>query len=217
VPTVGEPSGTELLSLHGVRVLGSGTAERVAALYDLDADEVREYLLDAEAYGWVTRYDAGRALGPATLGITDRGRAENERQLAAELDRTGTGPAVREAHAAFLPLNRRLGEACTRWQIRPVPWDRMAVNDHTDRRWDDAVIDELVVIGRRLTAVVDLLTAVLTRFGVHVPRYLAAVAKVEQGAPDWIDAPDRPSCHLVWIQLHEDLLATLGLERGSDG
>ena len=32
-----------------------------------------------------------------------------------------------------------------------------------------------------------------------------------------VDAPDRDSCHLVWIQFHEDLLATLGIPRGSDG
>lgn len=29
-------------------------------------------------------------------------------------------------------------------------------------------------------------------------------------------APDRDSCHLVWIQFHEDLLATLGIPRGTD-
>jgi hypothetical protein len=31
-----------------------------------------------------------------------------------------------------------------------------------------------------------------------------------------VDGPDRDSCHLVWIQFHEDLLATLGIKRGSD-
>jgi hypothetical protein len=27
---------------------------------------------------------------------------------------------------------------------------------------------------------------------------------------------DRDSCHLVWLQFHEDLLATLGISRGSE-
>jgi hypothetical protein len=44
----------------------------------------------------------------------------------------------------------------------------------------------------------------------------AALRKVEAGQHSWLDAPDRDSCHLVWIQFHEDLLATLGLPRGSD-
>lgn len=29
--------------------------------------------------------------------------------------------------------------------------------------------------------------------------------------------PDRDSCHTVWIQFHEDLLATLGIPRGGEG
>jgi hypothetical protein len=29
--------------------------------------------------------------------------------------------------------------------------------------------------------------------------------------------PRADSCHTVWMELHEDLLATLRLERGTDG
>lgn len=36
------------------------------------------------------------------------------------------------------------------------------------------------------------------------------------GQKAWVDGHDRDSCHTVWIQFHEDLLATLGLPRGSD-
>jgi hypothetical protein len=39
---------------------------------------------------------------------------------------------------------------------------------------------------------------------------------VQTGHHSWVDAPDRDSLHAVWIQLHEDLLATLGIERGTD-
>jgi hypothetical protein len=39
---------------------------------------------------------------------------------------------------------------------------------------------------------------------------------VETGHHSWVDAPDRDSLHAVWIQFHEDLLATLGIERGTD-
>jgi len=30
----------------------------------------------------------------------------------------------------------------------------------------------------------------------------------------WVDAIGIDSCHTVWFQLHEDLLATLGIPRG---
>jgi hypothetical protein len=39
---------------------------------------------------------------------------------------------------------------------------------------------------------------------------------VDQGNRAWVDAPGRDSCHILWIQFHEDLLATLGIPRGSD-
>jgi hypothetical protein len=58
---------------------------------------------------------------------------------------------------------------------------------------------------------------VLSRFAGHVERHTAALARARAGQVDWIDAPDRASCQLVWIQFHEDLLATLGIARGPDG
>jgi hypothetical protein len=44
----------------------------------------------------------------------------------------------------------------------------------------------------------------------------SALSKVETGQRAWVDACNRDSCHMVWIQFHEDLLATLGIPRGSD-
>jgi hypothetical protein len=39
---------------------------------------------------------------------------------------------------------------------------------------------------------------------------------VQEGQRDWVDGHDRDSCHTVWIQFHEDLLATLGIPHGTD-
>ncbi len=58
------------------------------------------------------------------------------------------------------------------------------------------------------------LTAVLTRFDGYTERYEAAVERVRGGQVRWVDAIEVDSCHLVWMQLHEDLLATLDLLRG---
>jgi hypothetical protein len=210
---VSHPSAPDLLALHGTRVLGFAGPADIAALYGLPVDDVREHLLDAEARGWVRRYDfAGRS----GWSVTDAGRAEGERRLAAELDAAGARSVATEVHAGFLPLNRRFGVACTRWQIRPVPWDRTAFNDHTDWTWDEGVLRTLASLGRALDRVCEPLARVLPRFAGHVPRYRAALAEVDRGERAWVDSPDRASAHIVWIQLHEDLLATLGLERGTD-
>jgi hypothetical protein len=211
---VNSPSSPELLALHGVRVLGFASTAQVAGRYRLDAAAVEEHLLDDQARGWVRWSEFA---GHAGWSITEAGRTENERRLAGELDAAGARPVATAAHEAFLPLNRRLGRACTRWQVRPTPWDRMAANDHTDWSWDEQVLRTLSSLGGALDRALAPLVAVLPRLDGHVHRYRAALARVDRGERAWVDAPDRLSAHIVWIQLHEDLLATLGVERGTDG
>jgi len=40
---------------------------------------------------------------------------------------------------------------------------------------------------------------------------------VSAGDVDWFTKPMIPSYHTVWFEMHEDLLCTLGIERGSEG
>ncbi len=56
----------------------------------------------------------------------------------------------------------------------------------------------------------------LARFGTYGPRLAAARVRVEAGEHDWMTKPMIDSYHSVWFELHEDLLATLGIERGSE-
>ncbi|SDD07045.1 hypothetical protein SAMN05660690_3295 [Geodermatophilus telluris] len=206
-------SAPEDLALHGVRVLGFPTTARVASRFGLDRGVVEEALLDAEARGWVRRLAFGGSEGWSLL---DAGRAEGERRLAAELDAAGARDAVAGVHARFRPLNRRFGAACTDWQVRPTRLDPMAANDHTDWRWDERVLRTLRSAGEGLAGLCAELTAHLARFGGYAGVYAAALRRVDAGERGWVDGPDRDSLHLVWIQFHEDLLATLGIERGTD-
>ncbi len=202
-----------LLVLHGVRVLGAPGTARLAARYRLDPAEVREHLLDYQACGWVARTDF---FGDVTWSLTDSGRAADERLLAAELDATGTRATVVAAHQAFLPLNARHGVACTNWQLRPASFDPHRRNDHTDPDWDLDVLAALAEVDRALAGICAGLAAALARFDGHAERHNAALRRAAAGAHAWVDAPDRDSCQLVWMQFHEDLLATLGIPRGSD-
>lgn len=207
-------SAADDLALHGVRVLGFPTTARVAGRYGLDPRATAEVLLDYEARGWVRQLSFA---GTSGWSMTDSGRLENERRLADELSLAGVRDEVRSVHAEFIPLNRRLGAACTDWQIRPVPGDPMAFNDHSDWRWDDRILRELTHLDKSFTRLCGRLVGCLRRFESYAGCFSAALAKARSGQRAWIDAPDRDSCHLVWIQFHEDLLATLGLPRGSDG
>lgn len=199
-----------VLTLHAVRLLGFADDQRIARRFALDHADVSESLLDFEAFGWVTRAQFASSAG---WSLTDRGRAENERQLAQELDSCGGRPTVTEVHKRFLPLNARFQDAATRWQLRPLPGDPMAVNDHTDHRWDDRVLETLRSIGRRLMPLSAELGAAFARCGGYAERYDAALARATRGEHRWVDGVGIDSCHVVWMQLREDLLATLGLDR----
>jgi hypothetical protein len=191
-------------------VTGFASATRVAIRYGLDPDMAHELLLDFEAKGWVRHSSFGSSSG---WSLTDAGRTENERRLAVELGVAGVRDAVRALHAEFVPLNRRFGTACTDWQIRPTRIDPMAFNDHTDWTWDEQVLRRLSSLGQAFAHLCIQLTDCLQRFDGYADRYSSALAKVDTGERRWVDAPELDSCHTVWIQLHEDLLATLGIPR----
>jgi hypothetical protein len=203
----------EDLVLHGPRVLGHASAQRIATRYRLDPGEVEDHLLQFAANGWVAH---SRFADSSGWHLTEVGRREGERRLSRELDLARLRETATATHQRFLPLNQRFGKACTDWQIRPTSRDPMAANDHTDWGWDERVFRTLDALGRQLPVVIDPLAGALQRFDGYATRFSAALAEVNSARPRWIDAPDIDSCHTVWIQLHEDLLATLGIPRGTD-
>lgn len=206
-------SAESTLALHGVRVLGDASPTSIATLYSIDADSTTEHLLDAEAFGWVRRSSfAGRQ----SWSLTDRGRDEGERLLAEELDIAGTREDVVAAHEQFRHLNQRIGELMTRWQLRPTRDDPLAFNDHRDPQYDDWVVRQLDRLVEETRPVTDRLGRALDRLGVHQPRIDQALNRIKRLENAWVDSPTLPSLNIVWIQLHEDLLATLNLPRGSD-
>ncbi|WP_157248293.1 transcriptional regulator [Nonomuraea typhae] len=206
-------SSLDLLVLHAVRITGFADTPVIARRYDLDAATTTELLHDAEARGWVTHTSFA---GSGGWSLTEAGRAENERQLAAELTGAGGADEVRDVYRAFLPLNALLQRACTDWQLRPAAGDRLAVNDHSDRAWDARVLDELTSVGQGLTPLAGRLQEVLTRFRGYDTRFTTALALARSGDGSRVDRTDVDSCHRVWFELHEDLIATLGLNRNEE-
>jgi len=199
-----------LLALHAVRVLGFADTTAVAQRFNLDATTTNERLLDAQAKGWVTHTAFA---GTAGWSLTDRGRRENERQLASELTATDRSGEVRDAYDRFVPLNGVVLRACTDWQLRPAPGNRLAPNDHTDPTWDGDVLRALHRITLDLGPLVGRLAALLTRFQGYDTRFGAALTRAQAGHVAWVDSTDVDSCHRVWFELHEDLVATLGIDR----
>jgi hypothetical protein len=204
-------SALDLLVLHAVRLAGMADNRAVARRFFLDQASTDEALLDEQASGWVTWSEFA---GTGGWSLPERGRAENERRLAAELDEVGGGALVREVYQAFLPLNGRLQRACTNWQVRPSVDDPLAQNDHSDPAWDELVLGELAALDHRLRPLVDELASALDRFGGYDVRFSTALDRVQAGDRSGVDGSGADSCHSVWFELHEDLIATLGLQRG---
>ena len=211
--TAAHESTVELLTLHAVRLKGMADDRQIAARFDLDPVAVEECLLDYEAYGWVTRVAFADLSG---WTLTERGRAENVRQLAAELEASGARPVVQDAYARFEPLNDRLLRACTDWQLRPSRDDPLAANDHTDQLWDQYVLDELALISDYLRLLCAGLGQRLARLRGYDDRFATALRRSRRGEHEWVAKPRADSCHTVWMELHEDLLATLGIQRGAE-
>jgi len=206
-------SSPELLVLHAVRLKGMANDDEVAARFGLDPTAAAELLLDFQAMGWLSRFEFA---GTAGWALTDAGRAANERQLAEELARTGSGSPVREAYAEFLLHNGRLLRACTDWQLRPTAADPLAANEHTDPAWDQRVFRILSSLSEELQTLSRILGGRLVRLQGYDERFRTALSRAEQGDHSWIARPRVDSCHTVWMELHEDLVATLGIQRGAE-
>jgi hypothetical protein len=206
-------SSAELLTLHAIRLKGMADDAEVAARFGLDLTLARELLLDFQAFGWITRVEF---VGTAGWTLTESGRSENERQLAHELAATNSNSSIHDAYLSFLPHNDRLLRACTDWQLRPSGADPLAVNEHTDNEWDQRVLTTLSALREEIRTICQELGHRLARFRGYDDRFTAALARVEQGELTWVARPRVDSCHTVWMELHEDLIATLGIRRGSE-
>jgi hypothetical protein len=119
---------------------------------------------------------------------------------------------VRRLLEAFLPINRRLRELCTAWQVRPDG----SVNDHSDAMYDAGVRDRLDDIHDETTPVLDRLAAVLPGTDAYLPRLQAALDRLDAGDNAWLTSPLLDSYHTVWMHLHQQFLMALGMSRKED-
>jgi len=184
-------------------------------------DDARTLLHELRLRGLMSEFDEGLAdilcagglaqRKGAFLALTPDGRTVHAAWARLEPAMEGEGAAQR-AYEQFVPLNRALLQVSTDWQVRTgdVP------NDHSDPPYDWAVIDRLVELDERAGPIVRRLGTVVDRFGGYRPRLRDAVRKVQDGEHEWFLSPRCDSYHTVWMQMHEDLLLALGLDRATE-
>jgi hypothetical protein len=203
-------SNTTLLALHGLRLKGFTETDAVAALYGIDEGATDLSLKSALDVEHVVRRDGRRA----GWSLNKDGRKENERLLAEELDAAGHRATVQSAYERFLALNSTMLATCTRWQVRDA--EGQVLNDHSDAAYDESVIADLRELDDGVQPIAGELAGLFDRFTIYGPRFDHALAQLATGELEWFTRPVMESYHTVWFELHEDLLATLGIDRASE-
>ena len=204
---VAHRSDPHLLVLHGLRLKGFAEPDAVAAATGLAVDDVGRLLEHAGADGLAVHRE-GRISG---WSLTPAGRARHAELLADEAATAGCAGLVSDVYDRFLKLNDVFKEVCTAWQVRDL--DANVVNDHSDAEYDAGVVGRLGDVHRGTTPLCAELAEALARFAPYGDRFERAHEQVVGGVHEWFAKPLIDSYHTVWMELHEDLLATLGRKR----
>ena len=216
-------SDPRLLVWLALRLKGLGEIDDVAAVHGLEPDEAEWLLAELDAAGHCMFREVG---GVPKFILTPTGRDDGETALAEELDAAGARDVVTGAYHRFLGLNPKMLQLCTDWQVFPAdrpaagsdaaPGDGNRLNDHSDADYDAAIVRRLEALHDEVASVLDVLTSVLARYENYSARFADALAKLQAGDLDYLTKPMMPSYHTIWFELHEDMLATLGINRADE-
>ena len=201
-------TGQDLLVLHTVRCIGVAGTERIAYASGLTEADAESALIDLAVDGLMTRVPGAFA----GWALTEAGRRADAASIADELDAAGGRAAVAHAYDEFLVLNPVALDLCTAWQTRTDVGGPLLLNDHSDHAYDAGVLDRLTELDRRADGVLTTLSAAAPRFDRYRVRLTHALARARAGDREYV-TDGMASYHAVWFQLHEDLLATLGIPR----
>lgn len=203
-----------LLVALALRLKGFGELQAVADVHGLEVDQVRTVLDGLVEEGHCM---AREVEGVEKFILTPTGREQGEAALGADLAASGADDAVRSAYQEFLVLNGAMLQLCTDWQVRADGGEGQQLNDHTDEDYDQEVLARLVDLDGDLRRVLAGLSGAMTRYGAYQRRFRDALDRLLGGDLDYFTKPLIPSYHTVWFELHEDLLATLGINRADEG
>jgi hypothetical protein len=197
--------------LNAVRLKGMVDAPAVADMTSLPQRDVDQLLDDLAGVGAV----ANRPGPVVRWALTPVGREEHARLLAIDVEAVRAAGALHDGYETFRRLNAELLAVCTAWQLRRVGSAQMP-NDHLDEAYDRRVVERLSRFHTRASRLCMQLGGVLERLVPYDARLGRALDRVRAGAKEWFASPAVASYHSVWFELHEDLLAALGIPRATE-
>jgi len=207
-PRAATSESTEDAVLRALSIKGSATHEVLACLLAVEV-ESSAALIDR----LVTAGDLTHARS-AGFRLSDAGRVRAELLLASDREAL-TVDIARAALEDFQSLDTHIKEAVTDWQLRLDGSERVP-NDHTNARWDAAVIERLTTTLDRAETWLTPLATRLPRLRRYASRLDIALEKVGEGDGRFIASPRVDSLHGVWFELHEDLIRLAGSSRSDE-
>ena len=197
-------AGDELQILHAVRLAGFADTDAIAdrvgradeSFHDWLGSLERRHLIECMAFadsdGWI---------------ITDAGRARDAELLQLERQARDSLPVLHTTLDEFESgINAHLVRVITEWQLRS-PTGHAAESG--------GIVGELTELGRALSELMRDLTGRVPRFSRYPRQFSAAVERARAGDTRWIAGVGLLSCHVVWAELHQDLLSSAGRERST--
>ena len=191
--------------LHALRIKGFAKVDVLSDLAAIEPAEVEQHLAGFQS-DELALFREARALWQ----LTPKGREVHAERLAEEA--TAVRPLIEPHYPAFLQINEAFKELCGDWQLRDgVP------NDHTDAAHDQAVIARLLEIDDQAQPIVVSVGKEVARLAPYSGRLSSTAQRVAQGDHHLFTGVMCGSYHDVWMELHEDLILTLGIDRAKEG
>ncbi len=195
----------EFLVLHALRIKGYAAADVVAEIAGVELIVAQGMLLGMAESGWC-RHIATRDLWQ--LSPTGRERHAEKLQEVSGVAADG----LRGPYPAFLDLNAGFKDLCNRWQLRDGD-----SNDHSDPIYDGERVVELRELHESSLASIAGFARALPRFASYERRLATSLARLEGGEQRMFTGVMCGSYHDVWMELHEDLVQLLGVDRHAEG
>lgn len=192
---------------HALRIKGFAKVDHLSPLAGLPEPHVVEHLETLQSNG-LTQFREARALWQ----LTPAGREAHAPLLEADASRPGFRDGLSKAYPNFLTLNEEFKVLCGDWQIRDG-----APNDHLDAGYDRAVLIRLAGLDTQAQRIATDFGRVAERFSGYAPRLTACLSALERGQQNMLTGVMCGSYHDVWMELHEDLILTQGINRAAEG
>lgn len=194
-------------TFHALRIKGFAKADVIGEVTQLASAEVESHLFDLREREWAT-YREVRELWQ----LTPDGRDEHRVALAEDLGRAQIGEALQQPYREFLDLNDSFKSLCGRWQLRDGQ-----PNDHSNSAYDQLVLRELARLNNDADPVIAAMGAALNRMAPYRQRLTESCNRALEGEAKMFTGVMCGSFHDVWMELHEDLILTQGIDRSMEG